>query len=271
MGWEMLNEIGRDDLKEFMLRLTEISGNILMSHFNGDLTIESKDQRVGGIDIVTNADMSSERAIISHIRQRFPEHDILAEETSQNLNGGSPWLWVVDPLDGTVNFAHNYPHFAISIALLEKGTIVAGVVCDPLKRETYLAMRGQGAFLNGRPVRVSKPQTLNRSMVGTGFPYDKAFSSENNLTEFSRVLPKVQGMRRLGSAALDLAYVACGRLDGFWELKLKPWDIAAGILLVEEAGGLVTDRFGRVMRLDSPSILATNGLIHSEMMSALND
>lgn len=266
----MLNTIDREELKKFMLSLTEISGNILMSHFSGELMVESKDDRIGGIDIVTNADKTSERAIISEIRRKFPEHDIMAEETPEQLKG-SPWLWVIDPLDGTVNYAHAYPHFAISIALLELGKIVAGVVCDPLKAETYHAVIGEGSFLNGRRLKVSSAETLNRSIVGTGFPYDKAFSSENNLTEFSRVLPKVQGMRRLGSAALDLAYVACGRLDGFWELKLKPWDIAAGILIVEEAGGLVTDRFGQVMALDSPSILATNGRIHSEMIGALND
>lgn len=265
----MFEQMDREDLRNFMISLTEISGNILMSHFNSELTVESKDDRVGGIDIVTNADKSSEKAIISEIRRKFPEHDILAEETQEQLKG-APWLWVIDPLDGTVNFAHDYPHFAVSIALLEHGKIVAGVVCDPLKGETYLAVRGEGSFLNGRRLRVSRADTLNRSIVGTGFPYDKAFTADNNLTEFSRVLPKVQGMRRLGSAALDLAYVACGRLDGFWELKLKPWDIAAGILLVEESGGLVTDRYGEVMELDSPSILATNGLIHSDMIGALN-
>jgi myo-inositol-1(or 4)-monophosphatase len=153
---------------------------------------------------------------------------------------------------------------------MEEGEIVAGVVSDPLKKETYHAVRGLGAFLNDRRISVSKATTLNRSIIGTGFPYDKAFTSDNNLTEFSRVLPKVQGMRRLGSAALDLAYVACGRLDGFWELKLKPWDIAAGILIVEEAGGSVTDRFGDGMDLGSPSILATNGLIHTDMIRTLN-
>lgn len=265
----MFEQMDRDDLRKFMISLTEISGNILMSQFKGELTVESKDDRVGGIDIVTNADKSSEKAIISEIRRKFPEHDILAEETQEQLKG-APWLWVIDPLDGTVNFAHDYPHFAVSIALLEHGKIVAGVVCDPLKGETYLAVRGEGSFLNGRRLRVSRADTLNRSIVGTGFPYDKAFTADNNLTEFSRVMPKVQGVRRLGSAALDLAYVACGRLDGFWELKLKPWDIAAGILLVEEAGGLVTDRYGEIIKLDGPSILATNGLIHSDMIGALN-
>ncbi len=264
----MFKALDRNELRKFILDLAETSGKILMSHFNSDLTIESKDDRIGGIDIVTNADMSSEKAIITEIKRRFPDHDILAEETADKTKG-SQSLWIIDPLDGTVNFAHGYPHFAISIAFLEKGIIQAGVVCDPLKKETYLAIKGMGAFLNGSPIVVSRASVLNRSIVGTGFPYDKAFSSENNLTEFSRVLLKVQGMRRLGSAALDLAYVACGRLDGFWELKLKPWDIAAGILLVEEAGGLVTDRHGETMVLDSPSILATNGLIHQEMIKAL--
>ncbi len=258
-----------EDIRLFMLDIADTAGQILMSNFRKDLTVESKDDRIGGIDIVTNADKASEDAIIKRISKRFPDHDVLAEETSGEITG-SPWLWVIDPLDGTVNFAHNYPHFAISIALLERGDVIAGVVCDPLKKETYHAIKGVGAFLNGRSIRVSGADTLNRSIVGTGFPYDKAFTSDNNLTEFSKVLPKVQGMRRLGSAALDLAYVACGRLDGFWELKLKPWDVAAGILLVEEAGGNVSNRFGQEFDLYSPSILATNGLIHQEMIKVLN-
>lgn len=265
----MTVKIDTREIWDFMLNLSAIAGEILMSHFAHELTVESKDHRVGGIDIVTNADKAAEDAIVSGIRDRFPDHDVMAEETERQVSGSS-WLWVIDPLDGTVNFAHSYPHFAVSIALMEEGEIVAGVVSDPLKKETYHAVRGLGAFLNDRRISVSKATTLNRSIIGTGFPYDKAFTSDNNLTEFSRVLPKVQGMRRLGSAALDLAYVASGRLDGFWELKLKPWDIAAGILIVDEAGGCVTDRFGDGMDLGSPSILATNGLIHTDMIRTLN-
>ncbi len=265
----MPNKPDKNHMTEFLFHLSEIAGKILMSYFSQELTVESKDDREGGIDIVTNADKASEAAIIREIKRAFPDHDILAEETSEQISG-SKWLWVIDPLDGTVNFAHNYPHFAISIALLEQGSLLAGAVCDPLKGETYHAVRGMGSFLNNQSIRVSKANILNRSIVGTGFPYDKAFTTDNNLTEFSKVLPRVQGMRRLGSAALDLAYVAMGRLDGFWELKLKPWDVAAGILIVQEAGGIVTDRFGADIKLDSPSILATNGNIHQEMMNALN-
>mgnify|MGYP000862281005 CR=1 FL=1 len=265
----MNREIDFGEITDFMLGTAEMAGKILMSHFRQELTIESKDHRVGGIDIVTNADKEAEEAIIGAIRQNFPGHDILAEETSGQLEG-SEFLWVVDPLDGTVNFAHNYPHFAISIALEHKGSIVAGIVSNPVGKENFYAVKGGGAYLNGNEISVSKAAILNRSIVGTGFPYDKAFSDENNLKEFSRVLLKVQGMRRLGSAALDLAYVGCGRLDGFWELKLKPWDVAAGILVVAEASGVVSDRFGKKFDLYSPSILATNGLIHSAMIEVLN-
>jgi myo-inositol-1(or 4)-monophosphatase len=175
----------------------------------------------------------------------------------------------VDPLDGTVNFAHGYPFFCVSVALADNGRVIAGMVHDPLRQETFSAFQGAGAFLNGRPIQVSLADQLNRSVLATGFPYDRAYSPENNVAEFSTIVTRVQGMRRGGSAAIDLSYVACGRLDGFWELKLKPWDMAAGMLMVEEAGGKVTDRTGQPTDPYTLSIVATNGKIHPLLIDLL--
>lgn len=227
---------------EFLTRVTEKAGKRILTYSKGNLGVTLKDNRPDAIDIVTNADRASEDFIVDAINREFPEHDILTEERSIELKG-SPWLWFVDPLDGTVNFAHGYPMFSISLALMESGVLVAAMVYDPLKKESFYAIRNRGAFLNGNPIHVSGAARLPESILSTGFPYDKAYSPENNIAEFSRVLLRVQGIRRGGSAALDLAYVSCGRLDGFWEQKLKPWDMAAGMLLVQEAGGRVSDGF----------------------------
>ncbi len=257
-----------NDLIPFLNTLTEQAGTLLISYFRGALSIESKDASFGGIDIVTDADRASEKHIMDALAREFPGHDILTEETVTHLTG-SDWLWIVDPLDGTVNFAHGFPHFCISIAVAHRGELMAGMVYDPLKEERFWAVRGGGAFLNGNSIRVSKQGSLQKSLVATGFPYDKARSPENNIAEFSRVVVKVQGIRRPGAAALDLVYVAAGRFDGFWELKLKPWDQAAGMLIVEEAGGKVTDRLGAHVDFRCTNIVATNGLIHDELLSAL--
>jgi myo-inositol-1(or 4)-monophosphatase len=231
--------------------------------------VERKDTSEKGIDIVTDADRASEDLILAEIAKSFPDHDILTEETLTD-SSGSQWLWLVDPLDGTVNFAHGYPHFSISIALTYNGNLVAGMVHDPLRAETFYAIQNQGAFLNGKTIAVSKAATLQTSIVATGFPYDRAYTEDNNVREFSQVVTRVQGIRRGGSAALDLAYVACGRLDGFWELRLKPWDQAAGMLLVQEAGGRVSDGTGQRTHVRTLSIVATNGLIHDELVTAIS-
>ncbi|MGC8658184.1 MAG: inositol monophosphatase family protein [Desulfomonilaceae bacterium] len=253
---------------EFMKDLASDAGSILSSYFRGNFNIESKGDDPDSIDIVTDADKASERFIMDQIRKTFPAHDILTEETKTETTG-SKFLWVIDPLDGTVNFAHAYPQFAVSIALMENNVIKAGVVFDPVRDEMFWASQGEGAFLNGTRIFVTRRKDLNRCVVGTGFPYDKVNSTINNLKEFCNITIKVQGIRRAGSAALDLAWVACGRLDGFWELKLKPWDFAAGTLLVQEATGTVTDRQGGPMELWSPSIVATNTLIHEELLRIL--
>jgi myo-inositol-1(or 4)-monophosphatase len=262
-------EITAKDAMPFIDELSKQAGSTIMSYFEGEFRIDKKDHRAGGIDIVTDADHASEELIMEAIRREFPDHDILTEETVTEKTG-SKWLWVIDPLDGTVNFSHRYPMFAVSIALMNKGEIIAGTVYDPVHQESFSAFRGGGAFLNGNPVRVSTAVSLDRSIVATGFPYDKAFSEINNVAEFSRVVMKVQGIRREGSASMDLAYVSCGRLDGFWELKLKPWDMAAGMLLVSEAGGRVTNRAGESTDVNTSSIVATNGLIHDLLLRALS-
>jgi myo-inositol-1(or 4)-monophosphatase len=252
----------------FAVNLAEQAGRIIASYANGSFQVVGKGTQKGGIDIVTDADHASEDFILEHIRKQFPDHDILSEETITEKKG-SDWLWVVDPLDGTVNFSHGYPAFCVSIALLKNDAIILGVVHDPLRQETFSAIRGEGAFVNSNRIHVSAAEILTRSLIATGFPYDRASSPENNVAEFNQVVTKVQGMRRGGSAALDLSYVACGRLDGFWELKLKPWDMAAGMLLVEEAGGIITDRLGKPTNMYTNNIVATNGRIHPLLLELL--
>ncbi|AFM24004.1 inositol monophosphatase family protein [Desulfomonile tiedjei] len=259
------------DAKEhlrFVVNLAEQAGRIVASYARGSFQVTGKGTQKDTIDIVTDADHASEDFILGEIRKRFPEHDILTEETITEKKG-SDWLWVVDPLDGTVNFSHGYPAFCVSIALMQNETIVLGAVYDPLRQETFSAIRGQGAFMNGNRIQVSTAETLSRSLVATGFPYDRAYSPINNVAEFNQIVTKVQGMRRGGSAALDLSYVACGRLDGFWELKLKPWDMAAGILLVEEAGGIITDRYGKPTSVYTNNIVASNSRIHPLLLELL--
>jgi myo-inositol-1(or 4)-monophosphatase len=256
------------DIMPFLDETIRRAGSAVLEYFRHELRITAKDSRPGAIDIVTDADRASEEIVLEAIRREFPNHDILTEESEIEAKG-SEWLWLIDPLDGTVNFAHGYPLFCVSIALAEQGKLVAGMVYDPLRQEAFSAFRGAGAFLNGQPIRVSSAEQLNRSVVSTGFPYDRAFTPENNVAEFSTIVTKVQGIRRGGSAAIDLSYVACGRLDGFWELKLKPWDMAAGMLLVEEACGKVTDRTGYPTDFYTQSVVATNGNIHPILIALL--
>ncbi|MGQ0722366.1 MAG: inositol monophosphatase family protein [Candidatus Eiseniibacteriota bacterium] len=216
------------------------AGDVLLGFVGKAFEVRHK----GDVDLVTQADRASEDRIVRIVRERFPDHAVLAEE-----GGGTParrdaeFLWVVDPLDGTTNFAHGLPIWSVSIGVLRHGAPFAGVVLDPSRGECFRAQRGEGAWLDGRRIRVSDSAALDRALLVTGFPYDVRSSPVNNLDHFERFLLRSRAVRRLGSAALDLAYVACGRFDGFWELKLHPWDMAAGALLVEEAGGRVT-RFG---------------------------
>ena len=222
----------------------------------------------GRVDLVTEFDLRSEKLITGEIARVFPHHSILAEEGGETRKPSSR-LWIIDPLDGTTNFAHDYPAFCVSIGLEVDGVMVLGAVYDPVHDELFYAAKGRGAFCNKRRIRVSSQNKLNRSLLGTGFPYDIAESDLDNLDNFARMYKVAQGIRRGGSAALDLCYLACGRFDGFWELKLHPWDSAAGLVIVLEAGGRVTDFHAKKYSIYSQEILASNGKIHRQMQKIL--
>lgn len=238
------------------------AGAIQKARFGQVLDIRHK----GTIDLVTDVDKACEDAILEVIRARFGDHDIVAEETHIDRTG-SRHVWYVDPLDGTVNFAHGYPFFSTSVALAVEGQAVAGAVYDPIKEELFTAERGGGARLNGRPLRVSRTSTLVESLLVTGFPYDIHDDVEGKLRVFRRFMAKAQAIRRDGSAALDLCYLAAGRIDGFFEERLNAWDMAAGNLLVEEAGGRVSRYDGAPLLLRNDEILASNGALHEAMLA----
>ncbi len=223
----------------------------------------------GSIDLVTDADKASEAVILKRLKEAFSSHDILSEESDYTAMK-SPFLWVVDPLDGTTNFAHGYPCFSVSIALLHEGQPLVGVVYNPMTDECYAAIRGHGATRNDQPIRVSETGDIQKALLCTGFPYDVGQSERNNIREFSAVIKRAQGVRRDGSAALDLCRVAEGSFDGFWELKLKPWDVAAGALIAMEAGGMVTTFDGPPFDPFKDTILSTNGRIHEELRKLLS-
>jgi myo-inositol-1(or 4)-monophosphatase len=220
-------------------------------------------------NLVTEIDKQSEALIIKKIRQHYPSHDILGEETGAH-DLKSEYRWIIDPLDGTTNYTHGLPIFSVTIGVEHKGEIIAGVVYDPNADEMFSAEKGAGAFLNGKRIHVSKAETLINSLLVTGFPYNFNENPQNIVAHFMNFLPISQGIRRLGSAAIDLAYIACGRLDGYWESVLNPWDKAAGILLVREAGGKVTTFTGDEQDvIYQPTTLATNGIIHEQMLTVL--
>lgn len=222
----------------------------------------------GAVDLVTDFDTQAQKMIIDHLSSGFPDHDYLAEE-GLSQKTGAEFRWIIDPLDGTTNYAHHFPVFTVSIALERKGNIVLGLVYDPMREELFSAEKGKGAFLNGERVEVSSFDDLDKSLLATGFPYDIRVSEVNNIAHFNNFVTRAQGVRRCGSAALDLCYVACGRYDGFWELKLNPWDMAAGALIVKEAGGRVSDFQGGEFTIFGAEILATNSLIHEQMLEVL--
>lgn len=224
----------------------------------------------GRVNLVTDADLASEKYIKNAIYKQFPDHSILAEEEA-SCEKESDFRWIIDPLDGTTNFAHSFPFYCVSIALEYRDTIISGVIYDPLREEMFYACSGGGSFLNRKRISVSKQSKLEKSLLATGFPYDIGSSRENNLKQFGKFARLAQGVRRAGSAALDLCYLASGRFDGFWELKLHPWDTAAGILIVKQAGGKVTDFDGQKYSIYDKYILATNGKIHGQMKKVLTD
>lgn len=240
------------------------AGAILRESYRSAKTVEHK----GVIDLVTEFDRRSEALIVSALRRAFPEHAIRAEEGSGN-SAASEYEWLVDPLDGTTNFAHGFPVFAVSLALTRRGQLIAGVVYDPLRDELFAAEVGHGATLNGSPLKISTQAELGQSLLATGFPYDVRTNPHNNLAQFRQFQLRAQAVRRLGSAALDCAWVAAGRLEGYWEFRMKPWDVGAGALIAREAGGHVTTAEGDEDFLGRDSIVVSNRLIHEQMLRVL--
>ena len=237
------------------------AGLLLMEYFRQRVKIEYK----GEADLVTVADRKSEALILSRIQQQFPDHDVMGEEGSR-VNSGGEYKWYVDPLDGTTNFAHGYPVFCVSLAVENQGKRIAGVVYDPTRDEMFSAELGNGARLNGQPIRVSATSRLAECLIATGFPSHKRHKSPN-IYFYHQLTLRTHGVRRAGSAALDLCDVASGRFDGFWEFNLNPWDTAAGVLIVEEAGGKVTDFSGGPFQLNSRETLASNGVVHEALLA----
>ena len=220
------------------------------------------------VDLVTAYDMASEQLISEGLRQHFPDHAIHGEESGTELPTRGP-VWVIDPVDGTTNFAHGFPVFSVTLALLQDRVPVLGVTYDPLRNELYWAEQGRGAWCDGRQVHVIAPASLTQSLLATGFPYDRASTAENNLAEFSYFMPKTRGVRRAGSAALDIAWVAAGRLNGYWERGVQVWDMAAGALMVREAGGVVTTYQGNGWQPGDRYIVASSPELHPVMLAGL--
>ncbi|MGB7068323.1 MAG: inositol monophosphatase family protein [Pyrinomonadaceae bacterium] len=249
----------------FAIETAREAGQILIEKF-GRITVMKK----GDINLVTEADLASEALIIERIRSYYPKHSILAEESGEAVvsGGDTAWKWIIDPLDGTTNYAHGYPCFCVTIALEHKGAIVIGVTYDPTRDELFAAEKGRGSSLNNKPIRVSSTNNIGDSLIVTGFPYDFK-QREHFARHLTNFLLNSRGIRRDGSAAIDMAYVACGRFDGFWEEGLNPWDVAAGKLLIEEAGGYVTRYDGSLLNIYELPIVASNGLIHDSMLQIL--
>jgi myo-inositol-1(or 4)-monophosphatase len=255
-----------DRIKQIGVRAAYRAGKIIHQHYGKSFRVTKK----GIMDLVTEADLSSEKIVIATIQEAFPDHAILAEESGASGRQG-PDLWIIDPLDGTTNFAHGLPIFAVSIAYSHHGQMILGVVFNPITGELFSAVRDQGAYLNNEAIRVSATSTVGDSLLVTGFPYTvRSATPSQPLARFARCLTAAQGIRRLGSAALDLCYVACGRFEGFWEENLKPWDTAAGMLIAAEAGGRVTDFNDRPYQITDKQLLATNTLIHQQMVDLLS-
>jgi myo-inositol-1(or 4)-monophosphatase len=256
-------------LLNFAIQTAREAGQLLAERLGSILKVHNK----GEIELLTESDLASERLIIDRIKTFHPRHAILAEESGETETGNlaaskGEWKWIIDPLDGTTNYAHGYPCFCVSIALEHNGVLELGVIYDPMRDEMFTAERGQGAALNGRRISVSEIDNLNRALLCTGFPYDVRERSEFT-RHFASFIMNAQAVRRDGAAAIDLAYVACGRFDGFWEEGRKPWDLAAGVLMIEEAGGKVTNYDGSPFSVYQPPILASNGLVHEQMMRVL--
>jgi myo-inositol-1(or 4)-monophosphatase len=253
--------------KQVAVAAAREAGALLRENFGQPLRVSSKQTT---IDLVTEMDQAANALVTERLRTAFPDHGLLTEE-SPAIAGAEDICWVVDPIDGTTNYAHRYPFFAISIALRRKGQTVVGVVYDPIADDLFVAQRDQGATLNGRPVRVSKTADLAKSLLASGFPYDAWTAENDNTTKWRQFLKKARSLRCDGSAALDLCYVACGRVDGYWEHGLQPWDVAAGALIISEAGGRVTDYRGQNHFVSRREVVAANPHLHMEMLAMFSD
>ena len=249
------------------IRAARAAGDAIVREIDrvGDISVDLK----GRNDFVTEVDKRAEKIIISTIQNSYPDHAFLGEESGRS--GESEFIWIIDPLDGTTNFLHGFPHFAVSIALEHRGRLDQAVIYDPLKQELFTASKGKGATLNNKKIRVSAQHKLEGALLGTGFPFRDGAELDQFLASFKALYPKVAGIRRAGAAALDLAYVACGRLDGFWEYNLKPWDIAAGALLVQEAGGINSELSGGTDYMDNGNIISANPKMMKAMLQLLKN
>ncbi|AKL97562.1 inositol monophosphatase family protein [Endomicrobium proavitum] len=248
------------------LAAANAGADVLMKYYQKTLNVEYK----GITDPVSQADKNSQKAVIKVIKDIFPQHGVLAEEDGVN-EIKKDYCWIIDPLDGTVNFVHGVPLFCVSIGLKYKNEIIVGVIYSPVMKEIFIAEKGKGAYLNGKRIKVSDTSKLIRSLAVTGFPYELEGRRKRVFGNFENIVSCAQGIRRLGSAALDMAYVACGRFDFFWEETLKPWDIAAGIIIVKEAGGIVTDYNGTKNYFSSSTLLAANKKLHKQVLKILNE
>jgi myo-inositol-1(or 4)-monophosphatase len=256
-----------EEALEFAKETARRAGEIQRNNFEKKgLAVEHK----GRIDLVTEVDIACEKLITEAVRQNFPEHGILAEEGArrESLEGD---IWIIDPLDGTVNYAHGFPMFAVSIALYHKDEPVLGVVYDPLRDEIFTSVTGRGAYMNDAPIKVTGVENLENALIATGFPYDLKTNPRNNLANFNRVALECQAVRRPGAAAIDLCYLACGRFDAFWEQRLCPWDMAAARIIVAEAGGKVTDMKGNSLDIFGETICAANPALHPKLLALLED
>ncbi len=253
-----------EDIRRFAETIAKEAGGILLSGFRAH---DTKISYKSNTDIVTNIDKESEEFLVAEVVKKYPRHDIIAEEGG-GRDSKSDLVWYIDPLDATNNFAHGIPFFCVSIGIFSRQLrkVVVGIVYDPVHNELFSAHHGGGAHLNGVPIHVSTTENLIRSLLATGFPVNRSSECKDNLAEFSKLAPVSMGIRRIGSAALDLCYTACGRFDGYWEPELKPWDMAAGALIVEEAGGMVTRYNGAAFVPEYPEIVASNGRIHEEIL-----
>lgn len=249
------------------IRAARAAGDLIVREMDrvSDISIDIK----GKNDFVTEVDTQAEFTIINTIKNSYPDHAFLCEESG--ASGDSDFLWIIDPLDGTTNFLHGFPHFAVSIALQHKGRLDQAVIYDPLKQELFTASKGKGAQLNNKKIRVSGHKTIDGALLGTGFPFGDTQKIDEFINSFRSLYPKIAGIRRAGAASLDLAYVACGRLDGFWEFGLKPWDIAAGALIVQEAGGLVSDMRGDNQFLETGDVVTGNPKIFKDILKHLRN